>query len=104
MYGPETPGPKPGIASGGVLNGKAISLPKPAYPEEAKAARVSGTVVVQVTIDESGNVMRVCAIHGPLLLARVSETAASGAKFAPPLVDGKPVKVTGVITYNFVRQ
>lgn len=104
VYGPEATGPQPGMASGGVLNGKAISLPRPPYPEEARAARISGTVVVQVTIDEGGNVIRVCAFHGPPLLATASERAARGAKFAPTLLDGKPVKVTGVITYNFVRR
>src|ERR1044071_5132745 len=51
------PTPRAAPISGGVLNGKAISLPKPAYPPIARAARASGTVVVQVVIDENGNVV-----------------------------------------------
>jgi TonB family protein len=86
----------------GVVNGKALFLAKPPYPQEAKAQRVSGTVKVRVTIDESGTVIRACAIEGPKLLQRASEIAAYKAKFAPTTVEQKPVKVTGVITYNFV--
>src|SRR6476659_5299406 len=57
---PPPPEPKPAPRapiSGGVLNGKAISLPKPGYPAIAKAAHASGTVVVQVVIDENGSVI-----------------------------------------------
>src|SRR5678816_1571975 len=67
---PEAPKPTPPRApiSGGVLNGKAISLPKPAYPPIARAAHASGTVVVQVTIDENGNVISARAVSGHPLL------------------------------------
>jgi len=69
---PPPPAPTPPRApiSGGVLNGKAISLPKPAYPPIARQAHASGTVVVQVTIDENGNVISARAVSGhPLLQA-----------------------------------
>ncbi len=39
-----TPPPPPKTVSGGVLNGKATSLPKPAYPAAAKAVRAGGAV------------------------------------------------------------
>jgi TonB family protein len=88
--------------SAGVLNGKAISLPKPSYPAEARAERVGGTVSVQLTIDEQGDVVSAIAISGHTLLRQASEQAARGARFAPTLLQGVPVKVTGVIVYNFV--
>ena len=66
--------------------------------------RVSGKVVVQVTITEEGKVIRACAVKGDPLLWQVSERAAYAAEFAPTKLSGKPVKVTGVITYNFVRR
>src|ERR1041384_1122044 len=47
----------PKMIRGGLLNGKAISLPKPAYPEEAKKDNAEGRVSVAVTIDEEGNVI-----------------------------------------------
>jgi TonB family protein len=90
--------------SGGVLNGKAISLPKPTYPPIAKAARASGTVTVQVTIDESGNVIAARAVSGHPLLQQSAVQAARQARFSPTMLAGTPVKVTGVITYNFVAQ
>ncbi len=101
----ETPRPRPsGPISGGVLNGKAVSLPKPAYPPIARAARASGTVTVQVTIDESGNVIAARAVSGHPLLQQSAVQAARQARFTPTKLDGQPVKVTGVITYNFVAQ
>lgn len=87
--------------SGGVLNGKAVSKPDPPYPAVAKAAKASGAVTVQVTVDESGKVVEARAMSGHPLLRAAAESAARQAKFSPTLLSGKPVKVTGVITYNF---
>lgn len=105
---PPPPPPKPtpprAPISGGVLNGKAISLPKPPYPPIARQAHASGTVVVQVTIDENGNVISAVAVSGHPLLRAVAAAAARGARFSPTKLSGQPVKVTGVITYNFVAQ
>ena len=104
----EPPPPPPPVPhapiSGGVLNGKAISLPKPAYPAIARTAHASGTVVVQVVIDENGNVISAHAVSGHPLLQAVAVAAARGARFSPTKLSGQPVKVTGVITYNFVAQ
>lgn len=94
--------PPPKTISGGVLNGKAISKPQPAYPAIAKAAKASGTVTVQVLIDERGNVVSASAVSGHPLLKPSAVSAARQAKFSPTLLSGQPVKVTGVITYNFV--
>lgn len=88
--------------SGGVLNGKAISLPHPAYPPIARSARASGTVTVQVIIDEQGQVVSARAISGHPLLQSAAADAARRATFAPTRLEGQPVKVTGVITYKFV--
>lgn len=88
--------------AGGVLNGKAISLPKPAYPLEARAARAHGAVTVQVLIDEEGKVVSAKAISGPPLLHQAASDAALKATFQPTRLSGQPVKVSGVITYNFV--
>ena len=98
------PTPPRAPISGGVLNGKAISLPKPAYPAIARQAHASGTVVVQVTIDENGGVISAHAVSGHPLLQGVAVAAARGARFSPTKLSGQPVKVTGVITYNFVAQ
>jgi protein TonB len=104
---PPPPEPKPtprAPISGGVLNGKAISLPKSGYPPIAKAAHASGTVVVQVLIDENGNVVSANAVSGHPLLIQAAVSAARQARFSPTKLSGQPVKVTGVIQYNFVAQ
>ena len=99
-----TPTPRTAPISGGVLNGKAISLPKPAYPPIARAAHAAGTVVVQVLIDENGSVVSAKAVSGHPLLQAVAVAAARQARFSPTKLSGQPVKVTGVIQYNFVAQ
>lgn len=93
---------KPNVVSGGVINGKALSLPKPEYTSFARGARASGTVTVQVTIDEQGNVTTAQAVGGHPLLHAASIEAARGAKFSPTVLCGQPVKVTGIITYQFI--
>src|SRR5215213_6622582 len=92
----------PKSVSGGVLNGKAINLVKPAYPAAAKAVRAEGAVNVQVTIDEEGNVISASAVSGHPLLRAAAVTAARASKFSPTKLQGQAVKVTGVIVYNFV--
>ena len=90
--------------SGGVLNEKAVSKPAPTYPALAKAARASGTVTVQVTVDETGRVVLASAVAGHPLLRTAAVEAAKQARFAPTLEGGEPVKVSGVLTYNFVLE
>ncbi|HEX7957310.1 MAG TPA: TonB family protein [Pyrinomonadaceae bacterium] len=91
---------------GGVLNGKAVSKAQPFYPAEAKRARAQGTVTVEIIIGETGVVLSACAQKSDRdpSLKRASELAAYRARFTPTYVNGKPVKVRGVITYNFVLQ
>jgi protein TonB len=106
----DTPPPPPAVkkptavVSGGVLNGKAISLPKPPYPQIARTARASGTVTVQVMIDENGNVVSASAVSGHPLLRAAAVQAARQARFTPTKLSGQPVKVSGVINYNFGLQ
>ena len=95
--------PKPKVISAGVVNGKAQNLVKPQpYPPAAAAVKASGAVNVQVTIDEAGNVISAKAVSGHPLLRQAAEQAALASTFAPTLLSGQPVMVTGVIVYNFV--
>jgi TonB family protein len=90
--------------SAGVLNGKAISLPNATYPEIARAARAEGDVIVQITIDEQGNVTDAQASWGHPLLQAAAVKAARQAKFKPTYLQGVPVTVKGQLVYNFVIQ
>lgn len=91
----------PKTVSGGVINSKATKLVKPAYPEAAKTVKAGGAVNVQVTIDEGGNIISATAVSGHPLLREASEEAARASTFSPTLLQGVPVKVTGIIVYNF---
>ena len=106
----------PKIIRGGILNGKAISLPKPEYPADAKAAGIGGIIRVQVIIDENGNVESAKAVKDEssdsdlstetidtkASLRDAAEKAALKSRFSPTLLSGQPVKVADIITYNFV--
>jgi TonB family protein len=100
---PPSPGPKPILKpiSGGVLNGTAISLPAPLYPDAAKRMRTSGTVSVDVVLDETGKVVSASASSGPSILREAAVQAALRARFSPTKLSGQPVKVSGVINYKF---
>ncbi len=87
----------------GVLNGRATDLPKPPYPQAAIKMNIQGTVTVQLLIDEKGNVVSAKATSGHVLLRAAAEKAAWDAKFSPTFLSKVPVKVTGVIRYNFIR-
>jgi len=76
-------------------------LPPPGYSYVARASHVSGTVTVQVIIDEQGNVSSARAVDGHPLLQSACVAAAREAKFSPTLLEGEPVKVAGVIKYHF---
>lgn len=113
LVAPVPPSPEPGKESsstsssprgpisGGVLNGKAISLPQAPYPPIARAAKASGSVTVQVLVDENGNVVDAGAVSGHPLLKAGCVAAARSAKFSPTKLAGQPVKVRGVIIYRF---
>jgi TonB family protein len=100
-FTPDAASDVPRTINGGILNGKAVSLPKPAYPPAARAVNVSGAVSVQVVIDEEGSVISAVAVSGHPLLRAAAEQAAREAKFSPTFLSGAAVKVSGVVTYVF---
>ena len=102
---PPTP-PKPTTlrVSSPVILAKVVSLPKPAYPPLAKQAGIQGPVNVQILIDETGKVISAQAVKGSPMLTHAAVEAAMRARFSPTLLNNQPVKVQGVITYNFVLQ
>ncbi|MEP6637692.1 MAG: energy transducer TonB [Acidobacteriota bacterium] len=98
------PKPKPPVISKGPITSEAISLPPPPYPEMAKTLHLQGKVNIQVLIDETGRVISAHALGGHPLFKQVSEKAAYLARFSPTRLGDQAVKVSGVITYNFVLQ
>src|SRR5688500_7678465 len=103
---PAAPAPRPILkpVSGGVLNGTAINLPSPTYPDTARRLRMTGVVVVQVVVDETGKVISAEVLSGPSLLKDAAVQAALRARVSPTKLSGQPVKVSGVINYKFALQ
>ena len=100
---PPSPGPRPILkpVSGGVLNGTALHLPPPIYPEAARRMRTFGMVTVEVVLDETGKVVSANATSGPAILREAAVQAALKARFSPTKLSGQPVKVSGTINYKF---
>src|SRR6266850_6338363 len=102
---PESADPKPQPPAkrtpinGGILNGKAIYLPQPDFP----SGNASGVVMVQVLVDEQGNVIEARAVSGAQPLQAAAVNAAHLAKFSPTTLMGEPVKVSGLLSYSFTR-
>jgi TonB family protein len=99
--------PRPNVpyrVSGTVMAGKAITKVVAKYPDMAKAAKIEGVVVVEIVVDERGNVNSARALSGHPLLQDASLTAAKQWKFTPTKLDGEPVKVIGTLTFTFSRQ
>jgi TonB family protein len=93
---------KIGETTGNIGGAKAILLPKPVYPVEAREAGAEGKVKVEVTIDENGNVTAAKAVSGHPALFEAAQNAALKSKFSVPKVGGEGTKVSGFITYDFL--
>lgn len=84
------------------LEQEAIKKVEPVFPPIAKAARASGAVKIEVTIDEAGKVVDARVVSGHPLLRDSALTAARQWEFKPAKVSGKTAKVSGILTLNFV--
>lgn len=100
----ESKPPKSIVKSLGVIESKITHKASPPYPELAKKARVSGSVTVQILLDEEGHVLSANATNGHPLLRGAAEKAAYQTRFSPTLLSNQPVKVSGFITFNFILQ
>lgn len=85
-----------------IIVGKASRQVRPEYPELVRRAHIQGSVQVEITVNEAGRVISARPLGGPPLLFSVSVDAAKQWLFAPTLLNGHPVPVRGVITFNFV--
>ena len=85
------------------MNSRAKNLRRPAYPPVAKQMGASGQVVVQVSIDEQGNVVAAKALSGHALLRTPAEAAARQSSFNPVKVGDKTIRATGTVVYNFIN-
>jgi periplasmic protein TonB len=101
---PEPPKPTTKRVTSEVLSSKLITAPQPIYPAIAKQARVQGAVNIQILVDEQGKVISAQVTSGSPMLSSAAREAAMRARFTPTTLNGVPVKIQGVITYNFRLQ
>jgi protein TonB len=73
----------------------------PMYPPIAKAARVSGTVVLQATISKSGTIQNLRVISGPAMLTQSAMDAVKTWRYRPYLLNNEPVEVDTTINVIF---
>ena len=85
----------------GSLVAYALKQHAPIYPPAARSMRATGTVRVEVTVNEEGEVAEIENTSGPVLLQGAAKDAVMKWKFKPFMRDGKPVKATGFINFNF---
>jgi len=83
------------------LASKLIRKVEPIYPDAAKRAHISGSVVLTVTIDENGNVEEIIVKSGHPLLAAASILAVQQWKYTPSLMNGKQVPIITTVTTVF---
>jgi len=101
---PPAEAPERAPVEAGIINSRAIELPAPRYPDEARKLHASGQVQVKVIVDETGRVISAEAVFGPESLRAAAVEAAKRARFTPTRIGGEPVKVSGIINYDFKVQ
>ena len=83
--------------SAGVAAGMLLQKTVPLYPSVAKAARVSGTVVLHATISETGSIESLSVISGPNMLRESAMDAVKTWRYRPYLLANEPVEIETTI-------
>jgi TonB family protein len=84
-----------------VLQQEAINRVEPIYPPLALVTKISGSVIVEIAVNEEGNVTSTRIVSGHPLLKDAAIAAAKKWKFNPTRLSGVPVKVIGNLIFNF---
>ena len=78
-----------------------LSPIRPLYPPIAKAAGISGTVVVEAIISKAGTIESLHVISGPEILRAAALDAIQAARYRPYQLNGEPIEIQTTITVNF---
>jgi TonB family protein len=99
------------LAAQGVVHvGGKVKVPRqtkrvdPVYPEEAKAAGVSGVVILEITVGDFGHVVRAFILRSIPKLDQAALDAVYQWEYEPTLLDGKRVAVVMTVTVNFTLE
>ena len=101
------PPPPPTVAAAPVKVGGEINPPKiissvmPVYPSIARSTGIQGAVVVEASVNQSGNVVATKVISGPPMLRQAAVDALRRWKYQPAMLNGEPVAVQITVTMQF---
>jgi periplasmic protein TonB len=98
---PTPPPATPRSVSSGVMAGMLLAPIQPVYPAIAKAAGISGTVVVEAIISKTGSIESLQVVSGPQMLRKAAIDAIRGARYRPFRLNDAPIEVQTTITVNF---
>jgi TonB family protein len=90
-----------GPVSHGVTGGELIRKVEPAYPPEARAKRITGSVVLEIRVGQDGRVRGISSASGDPQLVSAAVEAVRQWRYAPTLLDGRPIEATKQITVLF---
>jgi len=98
---PKPQAPQRVTVGGQVQAAKLINKTAPQYPEVAKAAHVTGTVVLRAVISKNGGIEKLQLVSGPPLLAKAAMDAVTEWRYQPTVLNGQPVEVDTTIDVVF---
>ncbi|HKS81377.1 MAG TPA: energy transducer TonB [Candidatus Acidoferrales bacterium] len=99
---PPPPRPKAPLRVGGnVMQASLVHMVQPLYPQIAKTAHISGTVVLHAIIGTDGTVQDLQYISGPPLLMRSAMDAVKQWRYRPTMLNGEAVQVDTTISVVF---
>jgi TonB family protein len=93
--------PKKLRVSSGVAEQLKIHDVQPVYPWDARVNHITGTVLLQATIDQQGNTANIVAVQGDPILIKSAIKAVSQWKYRPFVLNGKPVEVETTIKIQY---
>jgi protein TonB len=93
--------PKKIAISSGVMTGLKTGGVNPTYPPIARAARISGTVVLQATISKTGTIENLRVVSGPPMLTQSALEAVRTWRYKPYQLNGEPVEVETTVNVVF---
>ena len=82
-------------------DGLLLQKTQPRYPPIARAARISGTVVLQATISNTGSIEDLHVVDGPAMLQQAALDAVKDWRYKPYLVNNQPVEVVTTVNVIF---
>jgi protein TonB len=81
---------------------KLIHQVRPAYPQLARAARISGEVRLRAIIARDGSIQNLAVVSGPAMLNQAALDAVHQWRYKPTILGGEPVEIETTITVNFI--